>query len=634
VTEVLGALTAAGLLDDGGWLRADDARTAVLEDLPPHDHAELQLRAARLRYEAGAGADAVAGHLVAADRARAPWAVPVLTEAAEHALLDHRHRFAAACLRLAHTATPDEQAKAVVRHRLAEAEWKVNPSAAARHLVALTAAVRKGHLGLDEALTVVRRLLWHGRGEEAVAVLDLLRSRAQRAGRTAPAEAGPLRDVETWLAYMHPALARGRRPPSVPADLRHVVVPGVDPHLGAAAALAGALAGGRAAAVVDRAQQILRETQPCAGTAWAEEAAFLALRVLIQAGHTDDAAAWSERLLDLAERRDAPTASALYAAVRGETALLRGELLIAEETCRAALTHLSPAAWGIAVGLPLGTLVLAATRRGEHRAAARHLTHAVSEAMFQSLYGLHYLFARGHHHLATQHGHAALADFLSCGELVRGWGLDMAGAVPWRTFAAEAWLRLDNRDQAWRLVHEQLSRPDADLAQVRGPALRMLAAAGPPGRRVPLLTEAVDLTEASGDRNEQVRVLTDLSRAHQAAGNRRRARLLLRQALHVANMCGLQPLVRELLSISGDLDGTMPADGGTPGDGGIGSLTDSERRVASLAVLGYTNREIAMRLYITASTVEQHLTRVYRKLGVRRRKDLPADLWANLRKTG
>ncbi len=34
------------------------------------------------------------------------------------------------------------------------------------------------------------------------------------------------------------------------------------------------------------------------------------------------------------------------------------------------------------------------------------------------------------------------------------------------------------------------------------------------------------------------------------------------------------------------------------------------------------NREIAARLFITVSTVEQHLTRVYRKLGVTRRLDL------------
>ncbi|MFD8109720.1 helix-turn-helix transcriptional regulator [Streptomyces microflavus] len=634
VAEILNALTAAGLTDAGGRLRTDDARGTVLADLTPHDQAGLQLQAARLRLDAGVEADAVAQHLVAADHAPAPWGVPVLTTAAEQALLDHRHRFAADCLRLAHRSTADEQAKAVVRHRLAHAEWQLSPSMAARHLAALTAAVRAGHLGLDEALSVVRQLLWHGRGEEAVAVLDLLRSRAESANRNESAEASALRDVETWLAYTHPALARGRRPPRVPAEMRHVALPGIDPSLGAAAALAGALAVGRAADAVGRALQTLREAQLHAGTAWAEEAAILSLRVLVLAGRTDDAAAWSDRLLDLAERREAPTASAMYAAARGETALLLGELATAQESGSAALAHLGPAAWGISVGLPLSTLVLAATRAGEHRTAAKHLTHAVGEAMFQSLYGLHYLYARGHHHLAIQHNHAALADFLSCGELVRGWGLDAAGSVPWRTYAAEAWLRLDNRDQAWRLVHEQLSRPDADRAQVRGPALRLLAAAGPPGRRIPLLTEAVDLTESSGDRHEQIRVLTDLSRAFQAAGNKRRARLLLRQALHVANMCGMEPLARELLSVSGDLDSGGPVDGDARDDSSIGALTESERRVASLAVLGYTNREIALRLYITASTVEQHLTRVYRKLGVRRRKDLPPDLWANLRKAG
>ncbi|MQY20539.1 response regulator transcription factor [Nocardia macrotermitis] len=47
--------------------------------------------------------------------------------------------------------------------------------------------------------------------------------------------------------------------------------------------------------------------------------------------------------------------------------------------------------------------------------------------------------------------------------------------------------------------------------------------------------------------------------------------------------------------------------------------------MAALASLGYTNREIARRLYVTVSTVEQHLTRVYRKLNVNNRTDLPAD---------
>ncbi|MGW4248793.1 helix-turn-helix domain-containing protein, partial [Nocardia sp. NPDC004722] len=51
-------------------------------------------------------------------------------------------------------------------------------------------------------------------------------------------------------------------------------------------------------------------------------------------------------------------------------------------------------------------------------------------------------------------------------------------------------------------------------------------------------------------------------------------------------------------------------------------LSPAERRVAELAALGNRNRDIAEVLDITTSTVEQHLTRVYRKLSVARRSEL------------
>jgi DNA-binding CsgD family transcriptional regulator len=59
----------------------------------------------------------------------------------------------------------------------------------------------------------------------------------------------------------------------------------------------------------------------------------------------------------------------------------------------------------------------------------------------------------------------------------------------------------------------------------------------------------------------------------------------------------------------------------TPADN-ASVLTEAERRVAELVSLGRTNREVAKTLWITVSTVEQHLTRVYRKLNINGRGDL------------
>jgi DNA-binding CsgD family transcriptional regulator len=49
-----------------------------------------------------------------------------------------------------------------------------------------------------------------------------------------------------------------------------------------------------------------------------------------------------------------------------------------------------------------------------------------------------------------------------------------------------------------------------------------------------------------------------------------------------------------------------------------GGLTPTEQRIALLAADGLTNREIAERTFLSLKTVEVNLTRIYRKLGVRR----------------
>ena len=63
---------------------------------------------------------------------------------------------------------------------------------------------------------------------------------------------------------------------------------------------------------------------------------------------------------------------------------------------------------------------------------------------------------------------------------------------------------------------------------------------------------------------------------------------------------------------------------------GLEALTPAERRVADLAAAGRSNREIAQILFVSEKTVETHLARVFRKLDVRSRRQLPDVLPASL----
>ena len=60
--------------------------------------------------------------------------------------------------------------------------------------------------------------------------------------------------------------------------------------------------------------------------------------------------------------------------------------------------------------------------------------------------------------------------------------------------------------------------------------------------------------------------------------------------------------------------------GGRRGGGEL--LTATEQQVAQLVLQGLANKQIALRLVVSISTVEAHLTRIYRKLGVASRTEL------------
>lgn len=136
---------------------------------------------------------------------------------------------------------------------------------------------------------------------------------------------------------------------------------------------------------------------------------------------------------------------------------------------------------------------------------------------------------------------------------------------------------------------------------------------------------ADDLYRESIARLGRTRVRTELARAHLLYGEwlrreRRRAdaRTQLRAAHDLFDAMGMAAFAeragRELW-----------ATGQTPrrhGGDSTGGLTAQETQIAKLAREGLTNPEIGTRLYISARTVEYHLSKVFTKLGITSRTQL------------
>ncbi|MFF5449600.1 AAA family ATPase [Streptomyces sp. NPDC012888] len=480
VAACLDALDSTGLLV-GGRLRHEGVRAAVLEELTAADAAGLHAAAARVLYENGAEPAAVARQLVDADTAGglgagdSAWAVPLLAEAARQALGGGSARRAADFLRTAHRAAGPEAPGPGLPALLAGAEWEADPAAVLRHLPALERALDGAPPDPDPELAgCLGLLLWHGRpGAAARAV-----AAGPAAGPGEPAGAPRGGGPAAALVYAYPEAAGPV--PGRPAE----------PDDDAAERVWESLVFGHAPAV------------PVAAV----------LSALLRAGETPRAARWRELLDGVGRAPVTPARRAVAAAAAAVVHARTGSYERAAGEADRALGLLSPAAWGVALGVPLSAAVLAATRLGAHGKAEELLRVPVPPAMFRTRAGLHYLLARGHHHLAVGRPGAALGDFHACRDLLAGWGLEAGGAFDWAGGAAEA------------------------------------------------------------------------ARAAHGGGSGHR------------HGCG-DP---------------------------VAALSRAERRVAALAAGGCTNRAIAARLFLTTSTVEQHLTRVYRKLGMKSRVELAA----------
>lgn len=613
----LHALVSAGLLTQGHAFRHPVAATAVLDDMPADSRAALHRAAAELLHEAGAPALTVAGQLMAAGDPDADCATEVLVAASDEALATGDVGTALSCLDLAQRTRADAPTAARIRARLSRLEWQLKPQVAVRHLRPQLGDFTAGHLDRREVSELVLGLVRAGALDELTALLDALRTRAHQG-------IGPgtedLRTLTNWAAMAYPLHTGLRKLAHSVAAATPEAAPCHDPWLPSAVTLADDLIRGGNDQLTHRAELLLRTFHLDHGSLWNAESGALALRALLHAGRPDDVVAWCEKLETEAAAHHAVAWQGKFLAIRAEAHLRQGQLISAHDLAARAMALVPPQGWGIGLAGVLGCAILAATRSGRLEQAEKYVAQPIPEPALHSRHGAHYLHARGHYRLATHHPQAALADFLACGRFAETWNAPGADVVSWRTSAAEAWLAQDDQDQAKRLVREQIARLLPGPSRARGLCLRTLAAVSRVSRRPQLLTEAVDMLKDSGDDYELARALIDLSTAFKDTGDQRNARRVAHRAWHLAKQTGAEHLCREAAIDPIDPEAAISA---KQHQDGLSTLTTQERRIALLAAKGYTNREIAAKLYITSSTVEQHLTRVFRKVNVKRRQDLP-----------
>jgi DNA-binding CsgD family transcriptional regulator len=344
---------------------------------------------------------------------------------------------------------------------------------------------------------------------------------------------------------------------------------------------------------------------------------------------------WAERygeaqaLLDAAvtEAQAAANGMVLPAvlAQRAWLALRRSDLTAAEADARSLLG--TP---GLSVP-PLFRLHVSAVlidvlvERGLLEQAARELESLAAGPEGTTVTAAFLRHARSHLRIAQRRFSEALGDLRAVGEIATRAGAISPCWLPWRSDAALVALAIGEPDTARRLSEEELELARAFGApRALGVALRAagLVGGGQPGQA--LLRQAIEVLAGPDTRLEHTRALTDLGALLRRGNHRAEARDLLRRAADAAYRLGATALV-------GRAETEFRATGAKPRRvllSGLEALTASERRIAELAAEGLTNREIAQTLFVTARTVEGHLTHVFNKLNVNTRTELAAALEA------
>lgn len=203
-------------------------------------------------------------------------------------------------------------------------------------------------------------------------------------------------------------------------------------------------------------------------------------------------------------------------------------------------------------------------------------------------------------------------------------GIDEPGHWPWHDLYAQALVLTGKHADAdeFLVPHERLAAKRdhtsarARLASARG---RLHGARGDLAGADASFDEARDLIGTLPLRYDQARIDFAYGQTLRRLGRRGRADTVLTTAREGFAALGATTYVarceRELKAGGVHLVRT---------DNARENLTPQEEAVTNLVAQGLSNREVAAELFLSAKTVQYHLTRVYSKLGIRSRTELAA----------
>ena len=243
--------------------------------------------------------------------------------------------------------------------------------------------------------------------------------------------------------------------------------------------------------------------------------------------------------------------------------------------------------------------------------------------------------------LARARFHEARADYESALAVLQPlteldpWTEDRVSFWPWQDTYVNALVMTDQLDtaDAFLTSFEGLRRErevPSDMARMAWARGRLLAAQGDPDAAREHFEAALGHLRGLNRPYLRARISFAFGQSMRRAGKRRLASSVLRAARDLYDSLGAATYVercdRELKATGLDV-GNLP----DPADSVLTAardhhvqLTAQEQAVAELVAGGATNKEAARALFLAEKTVQYHLTRLYRKMGIRSRSELAA----------